>query len=296
MTTPISSPTLIAPSSAASRPDGTARTYEVRTFGCQMNVHDSERLSGSLESAGYLRADVGEEADVVVINTCAVRDNAAGKLYGTLGHLKSRKDHRAGMQIAVGGCLAQMDKQTVLDKAPWVDVVFGTHNMGSLPAMLERARHNGEAQLEILESLEVFPSTLPTRRESTHSGWVSISVGCNNTCTFCIVPLYQAKAEFFRTLGHPARIRVLELLAERDRPVHELRAAIDVEAPNLSHQLAVLRRTGLVTQRRSGGEVIYSLALPAVRDLLASARAILETKTADQGGLVDDITPAAALQ
>ncbi|HMM93735.1 MAG: helix-turn-helix transcriptional regulator [Micrococcales bacterium] len=107
------------------------------------------------------------------------------------------------------------------------------------------------------------------------------------------VPLYQAKAEFFRTLGHPARIRVLELLAERDHPVHGLRSAIDIEAPSLSHQLAVLRLAGLVTQRREGGEVIYSLALPEVRDLLASARAILRTKTADQGGLVDDLTPEA---
>jgi tRNA-2-methylthio-N6-dimethylallyladenosine synthase len=164
-----------------------ARTYEVRTVGCQMNVHDSERLSGSLEAAGYRRSD-GPNADVVVINTCAVRENADNKLYGNLGQLASVKRSHAGMQIAVGGCLAQKDKNVILEKAPWVDVVFGTHNMGSLPALLERARHNGEAQLEILESLEVFPSTLPTRRESTHSGWVSISVGCNNTCTFCIVP------------------------------------------------------------------------------------------------------------
>jgi tRNA-2-methylthio-N6-dimethylallyladenosine synthase len=193
MTSPSSTPTLIAPSSAARAEDGSARTYEVRTFGCQMNVHDSERLSGSLESAGYVRADAGTEADVIVINTCAVRDNAAGKLYGTLGHLKSRKDRHEGMQIAVGGCLAQMDKDTVLDKAPWVDVVFGTHNMGSLPRMLERARHNGDAELEILESLEVFPSTLPTKRDAVHSGWVSISVGCNNTCTFCIVPSLRGK-------------------------------------------------------------------------------------------------------
>jgi len=122
-----------------------------------------------------------------------VRDNAAGKLYGTLGHLKSRKDKHEGMQIAVGGCLAQMDKDAVLDKAPWVDVVFGTHNMGSLPSLLERARHNGDAELEILESLEVFPSTLPTKRDSVYSGWVSISVGCNNTCTFCIVPHLRGK-------------------------------------------------------------------------------------------------------
>jgi tRNA-2-methylthio-N6-dimethylallyladenosine synthase len=92
------------------------------------------------------------------------------------------------MQIAVGGCLAQKDRSEITRRAPWVDVVFGTHNIGSLPALLERARHNGEAQVEILESLEVFPSTLPTRRESPYAAWVSISVGCNNTCTFCIVP------------------------------------------------------------------------------------------------------------
>ena len=168
------------------------RTYEVRTYGCQMNVHDSERLSGSLDAAGYARVTEGQ-ADVVVINTCAVRENADNKLYGNLGMLASVKREHEGMQIAVGGCLAQKDKSTILKKAPWVDVVFGTHNMGSLPALLERARHNGEAQLEILESLEVFPSTLPTRRESTHSAWVSISVGCNNTCTFCIVPALRGK-------------------------------------------------------------------------------------------------------
>ena len=170
-----------------------ARTYEVRTMGCQMNVHDSERLSGSLEAAGYIPAADGAEADVVVLNTCAVRENAGNKLYGTLGHLASIKRDREGMQIAVGGCLAQKDKHDIVAKAPWVDVVFGTHNMGSLPTLLERARHNGEAEVEILESLDVFPSTLPTKRESTYSGWVSISVGCNNTCTFCIVPSLRGK-------------------------------------------------------------------------------------------------------
>jgi len=209
MTLPSSAPTVIDASPAAVGLDGRARTYEVRTFGCQMNVHDSERLSGSLEAAGYVRAAEGEEADVVVINTCAVRDNAAGKLYGTLGHLKSRKDKHAGMQIAVGGCLAQMDKETVQRKAPWVDVVFGTHNMGSLPGLLERARHNGDAELEILESLEVFPSTLPTKRDSVYSGWVSISVGCNNTCTFCIVPSLRGKEKDRRPGDILSEIRLL---------------------------------------------------------------------------------------
>jgi tRNA-2-methylthio-N6-dimethylallyladenosine synthase len=189
-------------------PAGAGRTYEVRTFGCQMNVHDSERLSGSLEAAGYVRAD-GGQADVVVINTCAVRENADNKLYGNLGQLASIKRTREGMQIAVGGCLAQKDKNVILEKAPWVDVVFGTHNMGSLPSLLERARHNGEAQLEILESLETFPSTLPTRRESTSSGWVSISVGCNNTCTFCIVPALRGKEKDRRPGDVLAEIQAL---------------------------------------------------------------------------------------
>jgi len=163
------------------------RTYEVRTYGCQMNVHDSERLSGLLEGAGYVRADDGE-ADVVVFNTCAVRENADNKLYGNLGHLAPVKAARPGMQIAVGGCLAQKDRAEITRRAPWVDVVFGTHNIGALPVLLERARVQAEAQVEILESLDVFPSTLPTRRESAYAAWVAISVGCNNTCTFCIVP------------------------------------------------------------------------------------------------------------
>jgi len=185
--------TMIAPSPAALNPDGTPRSYTVHTLGCQMNVHDSERLSGSLEAAGYTAAGDPSTADVVVINTCAVRENAANKLYGNLGQLAAVKREHAGMQIAVGGCLAQKDQGDIVKKAPWVDVVFGTHNMGSLPILLERARHNNEAQVEILESLETFPSTLPTKRDSASSGWVSISVGCNNTCTFCIVPALRGK-------------------------------------------------------------------------------------------------------
>ena len=171
----------------------TLRTYEVRTFGCQMNVHDSERLSGLLESAGYRRAAEDTEPDLVVFNTCAVRENADNRLYGTLGQLKPVKENHPGMQIAVGGCLAQKDREHVVDRAPWVDVVFGTHNMGSLPTLLERAAHNDRAEVEIADALEEFPSVLPARRESNYSGWVSISVGCNNTCTFCIVPSLRGK-------------------------------------------------------------------------------------------------------
>ncbi|MGK2866617.1 MAG: tRNA (N6-isopentenyl adenosine(37)-C2)-methylthiotransferase MiaB [Mycobacterium sp.] len=169
------------------------RTYQVRTYGCQMNVHDSERLSGLLDAAGYERAADGADADIVVFNTCAVRENADNKLYGNLSHLAPRKNADPDMQIAVGGCLAQKDRDTVLKKAPWVDVVFGTHNIGSLPVLLERARHQRVAQVEIAESLQEFPSSLPAARESAYAAWVSISVGCNNTCTFCIVPALRGK-------------------------------------------------------------------------------------------------------
>ena len=164
------------------------RTYVVETYGCQMNVHDSERIAGLLDEAGFTPVEPGVQADIVVFNTCAVRENADNKLYGNLSFLAPIKKANPHMQIAVGGCLAQKDQVTILKKAPYVDVVFGTHNVGSLPVLLERARIEEESQIEILESLEHFPSTLPARRLSAFSSWVSVSVGCNNTCTFCIVP------------------------------------------------------------------------------------------------------------
>ena len=188
------------PAHAEAVVDGTdLRTYQVRTFGCQMNVHDSERMSGVLEEAGYVpfegEADPagGALPDLVVFNTCAVRENADNRLYGTLGHIRPWKDANPRLQIAVGGCLAQKDKDVVVSRAPWVDVVFGTHNLGHLATLLERSRHNQRAEVEIADSLQHFPSTLPATRESAYAGWVSVSVGCNNTCTFCIVPALRGK-------------------------------------------------------------------------------------------------------
>lgn len=197
-----------------------APTYRVVTYGCQMNVHDSERIAGLLEEAGYVpdpRTDTLAPADVVVFNTCAVRENADNRLYGTLGHMASVKSAHPGMQLAVGGCMAQKDKDTVVARAPWVDVVFGTHNVGSLPALLKRARHNATAQVEIEESLVTFPSNLATRRDSAYSAWVSISVGCNNTCTFCIVPQLRGK----ETDRRPGEI-LSEIRALVDEGVQEI--------------------------------------------------------------------------
>ncbi len=190
----------------------TKRSYHVITYGCQMNVHDSERISGLLEEAGLERAE-GEGpaagADVVVFNTCAVRENADNRLYGNLGHMRQEKLRHPGMQIAVGGCMAQKDRDVIVERAPWVDVVFGTHNVGSLPTLLERARIEQQSQVEIKEALETFPSNLPSRRESPYSGWVSISVGCNNTCTFCIVPQLRGKETDRRPGDILAEIRML---------------------------------------------------------------------------------------
>ncbi|RRS00365.1 tRNA (N6-isopentenyl adenosine(37)-C2)-methylthiotransferase MiaB [Glycomyces terrestris] len=185
------------------------KTYQVKTYGCQMNVHDSERIGGLLEAAGYVPVASDAAPDLVVFNTCAVRENADNKLYGNLSHLAPAKRENPDMQIAVGGCLAQKDRGEIVKRAPWVDAVFGTHNIGSLPALLERARHNRAAEVEILESLETFPSTLPTKRESTYSGWVSISVGCNNTCTFCIVPSLRGKEKDRRPGEILAEVRAL---------------------------------------------------------------------------------------
>ncbi len=175
----------------------TTRTYQVRTHGCQMNVHDSERITGMLESEGYIAFEATGDKDVtpdlIVFNTCAVRENAGNKLYGNLSQLVPMKELNPNMQVAVGGCLAQKDQGEILKKSPVVDVVFGTHNLGSLPTLLERARVERESQVEIAEALVEFPSSLPTKRDALYSAWVSVSVGCNNTCTFCIVPALRGK-------------------------------------------------------------------------------------------------------
>lgn len=157
-----------------------------------MNEHDSERIAGLLESEGYRSAESVEAADVVVLNTCCIRENADNRLYGTLGHLKSNKDAHPGMQIAVGGCLAQKDKELVQKRAPWVDVVFGTHNVGRLGELLADAREQGSAY-EVLSEIDEFPSALPAKRNVPWAGWVALQVGCDNRCAFCIVPAVRGK-------------------------------------------------------------------------------------------------------
>jgi len=164
--------------------------YLIRTFGCQMNEHDSERIAGLLESDGYVRAEDAAQAQVVVLNTCAVRENADNRLYGNLGHLRPLKQSNPRLRIVVAGCLAQKDQGQIQERAPWVDVVIGTHALPGLLELLRRAETEGP-QMDVREFTEVFPSALPARREVAHHAWVSIAMGCDNHCTFCIVPLVR---------------------------------------------------------------------------------------------------------
>jgi tRNA-2-methylthio-N6-dimethylallyladenosine synthase len=166
---------------------GDARTYLIHTYGCQMNEHDSERISGLLEADGLVRVETEAEADVVVFNTCTIRENADARLFGNLGHLKDLKRVRPHMQIMVGGCQAQKDRGLIQQRASHVDVVFGTHNVHRAAELLREASLSGPI-MEILEESEAFPSALPVRRNEAWSAWVTIQIGCDNSCAFCIVP------------------------------------------------------------------------------------------------------------
>jgi tRNA-2-methylthio-N6-dimethylallyladenosine synthase len=164
--------------------------YLIRTFGCQMNAHDSERIAGVLLADGMTPTERVDDARVVVLNTCAIRENADNKLYGNLGHLKPLKAANPELRIVVSGCLAQKDQGEIQRRAPWVDVVVGTHALPHLLELLERAEREGP-QMDVGEYTETFPSALPAARDDDFRAWVSIAPGCDNACTFCIVPLVR---------------------------------------------------------------------------------------------------------
>jgi len=187
--------------------------YVVRTYGCQMNEHDSERIAGLLEADGFEATDEVDDADVVVLNTCCIRENADNKLYGALGHLKRLKEARPELEIMVAGCLAQKDQELITERAPHVDVVLGTHNVHRAVDLLHEHRRNGDPVVEILtetvaEDHELFPSALPVVRQVGYAGWITIQIGCDNSCAFCIVPSVRGP-EISRPFG--------DVLAEVER-------------------------------------------------------------------------------
>jgi tRNA-2-methylthio-N6-dimethylallyladenosine synthase len=165
-----------------------SETYMIRTFGCQMNKHDSERVAGMLTARGLCAVDNVDDADVVVFMTCCVRENAEERLYGQVASLKNAKSVRPGQLIAVGGCIGQRDGERLLARAPHVDIVFGTHNISHLPALLEAAERRARPCVEILSEGPGYIAELPTEREHPWHAWVPVTVGCDNHCTYCIVP------------------------------------------------------------------------------------------------------------
>jgi tRNA-2-methylthio-N6-dimethylallyladenosine synthase len=182
--------------------------FRIRTFGCQMNEHDSERIAGVLVADGMAPTPETDDAEVIVLNTCAIRENADNKLYGNLGHLKPLKRSRPGLRIVVAGCLAQKDQGAIQRKAPWVDVVVGTHALPHLLELLERSRVEGP-QMDVREYTEVFPSALPAARNDSFRAWVSIATGCDNACTFCIVPFVRGAQRSRRSDDVLAEVREL---------------------------------------------------------------------------------------
>ncbi|MBA3690285.1 MAG: tRNA (N6-isopentenyl adenosine(37)-C2)-methylthiotransferase MiaB [Actinobacteria bacterium] len=166
------------------------RRYLIRTFGCQMNEHDSERIAGVLQAEGLSPTQEVDQAEVVILNTCAIRENADNRLYGNLGHLKPAKERNPRLRIVVAGCLAQKDQGAIQARAPWVDVVIGTHALPHLMELLRQAEIDGP-QMDVRELTETFPSALPAARQDPFRAWVSIAPGCDNACTFCIVPLVR---------------------------------------------------------------------------------------------------------
>jgi tRNA-2-methylthio-N6-dimethylallyladenosine synthase len=230
---------------------GEGPTYLLRTFGCQMNEHDSERIAGMLSADGYAPTDQAAGAEVVVLNTCAIRENADNRLYGNLGHLRPLKARNPRMRIVVAGCLAQKDRGEIQRRAPWVDVVVGTHALPGLLELIQRSRAEGP-QMDVREYTEVFPSALPARREVAHHAWVSIAVGCDNACTFCIVPLVRGPQ-----LSRPMEDVLAEIRGLAGRGV--------VEVTLLGQNVNTYGRD--VTVPDSGGRPLFGELLRAVNEV-----------------------------
>ncbi len=238
------------------------KSYFVRTFGCQMNEHDSERVAGLLAADGMHPVAVVGDADVVVVNTCCIREKADQKLYSYLGSLKGLKKSRPGMQLAVGGCLAQKDRDLIRQRAPHVDVVFGTHNVHRAAELLALAAVEGPV-VEILEETvrfdaEAFPSVLPAERESSFAAWVTIQIGCDNACAFCIVPAVRG----------PEISRPFEAVLEEVRDL----AGRGVREVTLLGQNVNSYGRDLTLRRRRAGEPVR--IRPLFADLLAAVGGI----------------------
>ncbi|HET6350904.1 MAG TPA: tRNA (N6-isopentenyl adenosine(37)-C2)-methylthiotransferase MiaB [Coriobacteriia bacterium] len=247
-------------------------TYLIRTFGCQMNKHDSERIAGSLEARGLRPVEVAEDADVIVFMTCCVRENADERLRGQVASLKVLKGPgNVGPLIAVGGCIGQRDGQTLLEQLPHIDVVFGTHNVAHLPALLETAASERRSQVEVLKESADFTSDLPAQREHPWHAWVPITVGCDNFCTYCIVPYVRGR--------------------ERSRPLEDIVDEITSLVADGVLEVTLLGQNVNSYGRDLYGEPNFAKVLAAVAD---AGVARIRFATSHPKDLSDDIIEAMA--
>ncbi len=221
-------------------------TFLIRTFGCQMNKHDSERVAGLLTAQGMTPVTEAELADVVVFMTCCVRENADERLRGQARSLKSTKAVRPGQLIAVGGCIGQRDGALLLEQVPHLDVVFGTHNVASLPMLLETAQRQRLPQVEVLSEAQGFASDLPTEREHPWHAWVPITIGCNNFCTYCIVPYVRGR--------------------EISRPIEQIEAEVRELVRDGVREVTLLGQNVNSYGRDRYGEARFAQVLRAVAD------------------------------
>ena len=169
--------------------------FYMETWGCQMNEEDSEKLSGMLKNLGYSRTEERQKSDIIIFNTCCVRENAELKIYGNLGALKKLKEKNPNLIIAVCGCMMQQEgmAESVMKKYPFVDILFGTHNAYKFPEYLNRVKHEGKSIVEIWNKEEGIVEGLPIDRKSNVKAFVTIMYGCNNFCTYCIVPYVRGR-------------------------------------------------------------------------------------------------------
>ena len=174
---------------------GKGKTYFVKTYGCQMNVHDSENIKAILEQMNFKEADSMETADLILLNTCAIRENAHNKVFGMIGRIKHMKEERPNIIAGVCGCMAQEEVvvNEILDKYKWLDFVFGTHNIHELPKVLENAMNNKKIDIEVYSCEGDIIEDMPAKRDSKYKAWVNIMYGCDKFCTYCIVPYTRGK-------------------------------------------------------------------------------------------------------
>lgn len=196
---------------------GEGQKYYISTYGCQANERDSENLAGILEACGYEPAKKADEADVILMNTCGIRENAANNVLGEVGSYKKLFKNRPNLIIGVGGCMAQEEgfARTLLESYPWVHLVFGTHNFNQLPQYLERAQ-NGEKVVEVYSRQGEIYENLPEHRQGKYKAWVNIMYGCDKFCTYCIVPYTRGKQRSRKAEDILNEVRILKKLGYKE--------------------------------------------------------------------------------